>query len=383
MKKIIPILSAVCAALIAGAGVLGYFAYSWINPPAEPAVTPQRAGDVRGKVLTDSGAMTVAGIIVEDQQGNTSRYTTNAWGGYELSLLPGDYTLTFTKGYEYDTVTKQISVQQDKTYYMTDVRLMQLYDSYSKNWIAGDLHQHTYYSDGSDSVFSCDAAAHYECSICGAYFADEAAAQPIAEEEIFTPKVFSLTDAAITDTATSNQTMHVYALNGEEKLELAVTERSFVLRVFLGWEGAQVANLLQGVGCRVNLNIDTADNIANGRWMAFRIGCNTQGCYAYFSDTKEIFFTELEGGGKLSNAMLNNAGLYVTIVRNGGLYTAYAEDIDGNFIQIAETYSFTDSDLVKCTLGVHQGYYASEEHPAVLKDGVLVIGTTDPSAAKL
>ena len=110
MKKIIPILSAVCAALIAGAGVLGYFAYSWINPPAEPAVTPQRAGDVRGKVLTDSGAMTVAGIIVEDQQGNTSRYTTNAWGGYELSLLPGDYTLTFTKGYEYDTVTKQISI---------------------------------------------------------------------------------------------------------------------------------------------------------------------------------------------------------------------------------------------------------------------------------
>ena len=180
MKKIIPILSAVCAALIAGAGVLGYFAYSWINPPAEPAVTPQRAGDVRGKVLTDSGAMTVAGIIVEDQQGNTSRYTTNAWGGYELSLLPGDYTLTFTKGYEYDTVTKQISVQQDKTYYMTDVRLMQLYDSYSKNWIAGDQHQHTYYSDGSDSVLSL-ALADVSVGLYYAFLSDHNSARGLAE----------------------------------------------------------------------------------------------------------------------------------------------------------------------------------------------------------
>lgn len=181
MKKFIAIISAVCcAALVAGVGVLGYYSYSWINPPPEPEAAPLRAGDVRGKVLTDSGAMTVAGIIVQDEDGNTKRYTTNAWGGYELSLLPGDYTLTYTKGYEFDTVTKQISVQQDKTYYMTDVRLVQLYDSYAKNWIAGDLHQHTYYSDGSDSVETL-ALADASVGLYYAFLSDHNSARGLSE----------------------------------------------------------------------------------------------------------------------------------------------------------------------------------------------------------
>lgn len=179
MKKLIPIIALGCAALTVGAGVLGYFAYSWINPPKESA-PPLRTGDVRGKVLTDSGAMTAAGIIVRDEEGNTKRYTTNAWGGYELSLYPGDYTLTFTKGYEFDTVVKQISVQQDKTYYMTDVRLVQLYDSYSEHWIAGDLHQHTYYSDGSDSVLSL-ALSDASVGLYYGFLSDHNSARGLAE----------------------------------------------------------------------------------------------------------------------------------------------------------------------------------------------------------
>lgn len=236
----------------------------------------------------------------------------------------------------------------------------------------------------SDDVFSCEAVAHYECDVCGAYFADEEGAQPIDEADIFTTKTFALTDATITDTASSAQTVRVFAVNGEENLELAVTERKFVMRVFLGWEGLDFGEIMAsvGVGARVNLNIDTQGNLDSGRWMSFRIGCNSQGCYAYFSDGKEIYFDTLTGGAALTDAMVEQSGLYVTIVRNGGLMAAYADDLAGNAVLISSSSGFTDTALVKCTLGVHQGYYASEEHPAVLKEGVLVIGTTDPAAAK-
>ncbi len=235
----------------------------------------------------------------------------------------------------------------------------------------------------ADGVFSCDGIAYYTCTACGRYFADEAATQEITDAEIFTPKTFELTDASISDASAAAQTVRVYAVNEGENIDLAVTERNFVLRVFVGWEGAAFTDISQGMGARVNINIDTEDNIASGRWMSFRVGCNGQGGYAYFSDTKEIYFSSLENGGKLTNALRENSGLYVTLVRKGGTFTAYLEDVDGNLVKIDESQSFSDSALVKCTLGVHQGYYATEEHPAVLKDGVLVIGTTDPAAAKI
>lgn len=111
-------------------------------------------GSVRGKVLTDSGEMVTAGIIVEDEAGNTFRTTTNEQSGYNLLLPPGSYTLYFTRGFEYSVVTKKITVESYKKYYLQDVRLIQLYDSYAQGWIASDLHQHTYYSDGVDSVSS-------------------------------------------------------------------------------------------------------------------------------------------------------------------------------------------------------------------------------------
>ncbi len=120
----------------------------------ETQPTEEALGSVRGKVLTDSGEMVTAGIIVEDQDGNTFRTTTNAQSGYNLLLPPGSYTLYFTRGFEYSVVTKKITVESFKKYYLQDVRLIQLFDSYAQGWIASDLHQHTYYSDGADSVAS-------------------------------------------------------------------------------------------------------------------------------------------------------------------------------------------------------------------------------------
>lgn len=234
----------------------------------------------------------------------------------------------------------------------------------------------------ADGIFSCGSISHYRCSACGALFADEAATQPIDESDVYEQKTFTLTEARITNTASSAQTVRVYADYEEEYYDLAVTESTFVLRVFLGWEGADINDVGQNIGGRVNLNIDTEENIASGKWMSFRIGYNAQGGYAYFSDTGERYFMDMENGGKLTLAIRENAGLYVTLVRSGGTMTAYAEDLDGNLIMIGESRSFGTSALVKCTLGVHQNYYATEEHPAVLKDGVLVIGSTDPSSVR-
>ncbi len=111
-------------------------------------------GSVRGKVLTDSGEMVTAGIIVENANGDLYRTTTNAQSGYNLLLLPGDYTLYFTRGFEYSMVTKTVKVESYKKYYLQDVRLIQLIDPYAQGWVASDIHQHTYYSDGADSVSS-------------------------------------------------------------------------------------------------------------------------------------------------------------------------------------------------------------------------------------
>ena len=77
-------------------------------------------------------------------------------------------------------MTKEVEVQQYKTYYLQDVRLMQLYDSYEKHWIAGDLHQHTYYSDGSDSILSL-ALGDVSVGLYYAFLSDHNSARGLAE----------------------------------------------------------------------------------------------------------------------------------------------------------------------------------------------------------
>lgn len=110
------------------------------------------AGIIRGKVTDANSHMMPAVILVEASDGTAYRALTNAMGGYAISLEPGQYTLTFSKGHEYDTVTRTVEIESLKTYYQQDVRLTPLYDSYAKGWVAGDCHQHSFYSDGIDSV---------------------------------------------------------------------------------------------------------------------------------------------------------------------------------------------------------------------------------------
>ena len=141
---------------MAGKGLAGGLAVAaapvLVTGAQAAAANMATAGIVRGKVTDTNSCMMPAVILVEAADGTAYRAFTNAMGGYAISLEPGEYTLTFSKGHEYEMVTRTIEVESLKTYYLQDVRLQPLYDSYAKGWIAGDCHQHTFYSDGVDPV---------------------------------------------------------------------------------------------------------------------------------------------------------------------------------------------------------------------------------------
>jgi len=107
---------------------------------------------VKGRVLSGAGNMLTAGIIITYPNGDMERVNTNILSGYTLYLEEGEYTLTFTRGFDYTEVSKTIIVENYKTYYIDDVRLNQLYDGVSQGWYLGQLHQHTTFSDGHQSV---------------------------------------------------------------------------------------------------------------------------------------------------------------------------------------------------------------------------------------
>ena len=141
---------------MAGKGLAGGLAVAaapvLVTGAQAAAANMATAGIVRGKVTDTNSCMMPAVILVEAADGTAYRAFTNAMGGYAISLEPGEYTLTFSKGHEYEMVTRTIEVESLKTYYLQDVRLQPLYDSYAQGWIAGDCHQHTFYSDGVDPV---------------------------------------------------------------------------------------------------------------------------------------------------------------------------------------------------------------------------------------
>ena len=96
-------------------------------------IDPKTLATVRGKVLTDSGEMITAGIIVENEKGETYRMSTNLQSAYNLRLEPGTYNLHFTRGFEYSIVTKTLTVEAYKTYYVQDVRLISLKIPFQKD----------------------------------------------------------------------------------------------------------------------------------------------------------------------------------------------------------------------------------------------------------
>ncbi len=119
------------------------------NGASEGNLTP---ATVRGKVMNDLGEMVMANIIIEDENGATSLYTTNIFSGYEIKLKEGEYKFHYSRGMQYSIVTKVVKVENFKNYYLEDIRLIRLFNAEDKGFFAGDLHQHTIFSDGTNSV---------------------------------------------------------------------------------------------------------------------------------------------------------------------------------------------------------------------------------------
>lgn len=151
-------------------------------------------GRVMGKVLSSDGEMMIAGIIIVDEEGNSWRETTNDYGGYVLRLAPGTYTLTFDKGAEFSQYTKEITVESYKTYYQKDVRLTQLFDSYSMGWIAGDIHQHSIYSDGLDDLDDL-VTANASCGLYWGFLTDHDTSRGVPEWRGATGSVVVFTES--------------------------------------------------------------------------------------------------------------------------------------------------------------------------------------------
>lgn len=137
-------------------------------------------GRIMGKVLSSDGEMMVAGIVIVDEEGNSWRETTNDYGGYVLRLAPGTYTLTFDKGPEFSQYKKTVNVESYKTYYQKDVRLAQLFDSYSMGWVAGDAHQHSVYSDGLDELDEL-VTANASCGLYWGFLTDHDTSRGVPE----------------------------------------------------------------------------------------------------------------------------------------------------------------------------------------------------------
>lgn len=234
----------------------------------------------------------------------------------------------------------------------------------------------------TEDMFSCDSIAHYQCSVCGKLFSDEDAQQPMEESEVCALKKFTLTEATVT---AQNSTSRIFASVDEENYDLAVTELKYVLRIFVGWSG-DVKSVVENSNSdvfRLNINIDTQANIDAGKWGSFRVGYDKLGLYAHFSDsTQLVYMSSISGGENITQAFEKNNGVYVVLVRNGRWMTAYMEDEAGQLYQISLTTFFTNSVMVKSTLGVNSGYYVTEDCAAVARNGTLVIGTTDPAIAK-
>lgn len=254
---------------------------------------------------------------------------------------------------------------------------------------ASEAHTHTLTevpAFTAEEMFACDAVAHYHCSVCGKNFADEACTEELQAKDIYEQKTFLLSTAQV---SVAESASRVYAVVNDNNYNLAAKETHFALRVFLGWEigDADFAALVEEkaeehLEFRLNLNIDTEGTLANNQWYHFKLGYDKDGAFGGFSDSDAFVHFNLlpDGGDAIEEAFVENAGVYVTLVRDGGWMSAYVEDLEGNLFLLARTNCFGDTAMARVSLGVNQGFVADGRYPATAKGGKLVIGTTDPAA---
>lgn len=226
-----------------------------------------------------------------------------------------------------------------------------------------------------DGTFETSSIAHYVCTVCGSMFANEACTLPLTSEEVYEIKTYALSDARV---AVSNGTSAVKAYVDGVQTTLSVTQLTFGLRIFLGWEtDGCVADdaKYSPEPYRLNLNLDTQRTDESKFYPRVMLGCDTDGAWVGTNDSPKTYLADV--AASLDDAFREDNGVYLVVLRDGEDVAVYGEDKAGERHLVGEYTLLDTTPLLKVTLGVHDGFCLSADCPAVARDGAIAIGLTD------
>ena len=226
-----------------------------------------------------------------------------------------------------------------------------------------------------EGTFETSSIAHYVCTVCGSMFANEACTLPLTSEEVYEIKTYALSDARV---AVSNGTSAVKAYVDGVQTTLSVTQLTFGLRIFLGWEtDGCVADdaKYSPEPYRLNLNLDTQRTDESKFYPRVMLGCDTDGAWVGTNDSPKTYLADVSAS--LDDAFREDNGVYLVVLRDGEDVAVYGEDKAGERHLVGEYTLLDTTPLLKVTLGVHDGFCLSADCPAVARDGAIAIGLTD------
>lgn len=221
------------------------------------------------------------------------------------------------------------------------------------------------------------------CDLCGTFFSDADGKTETSLEELCTPTLMEFTDVRVTKEESTSRILRKTE-TGTEEIPL-IEENRFVLRVFMGFDTEKTDLESKKFGVKLNL-----DRSFNGMWFGIglyytkvsglyaRVQSDGESPVAYF-DSK-LNADSIAGGNELQADFFEQKGLYMIFVREGGKISVYGETKSGERFFLLQISDFGEKFLCKMTLGVNTGFLASEDYPAIITNGKMLIGTINPNA---
>ncbi|MDO5793788.1 MAG: CehA/McbA family metallohydrolase [Turicibacter sp.] len=112
-------------------------------------------GEVTGVTQDDKGKPIIAQLRFFDVDGAlVKRIQTDEEGAFKTLLDEGRYTLEVSKGYEYEIKQLAIEVQKESPLTLESISLARVMDWTAKQYISGDFHQHSQFSDDAMNTIS-------------------------------------------------------------------------------------------------------------------------------------------------------------------------------------------------------------------------------------
>lgn len=131
-----------------------------LSASASAPAAPVSTAKVTGQVGDGEGQFLVATILLEDTAADTRRTLfTDLTGRFVLELPKGEYQLTILRDAQFDRQVIPLTITSRIPKDLGAVTLNRLYDINAKGWYGGDLHQHSFFSDGADSPLALFTAS--------------------------------------------------------------------------------------------------------------------------------------------------------------------------------------------------------------------------------